>query len=80
MTYKVDEPLTNFKFWAGAKETVEYLTDDEIDIIEDYLDDGYTYSEEEINDFFWFERDVIAEVLGYLSFDEIMDREKEEDE
>ena len=33
-------------------------------------------SEAEINDLFWFEEDVIAEWLGYESFEEIMERNK----
>lgn len=35
--------------------------------------------ETEINDLFWFEEDTIAEWLGYFSFDEIMNRDKEEE-
>lgn len=63
--------------WSGAKDTVKYLTDDEIDtiltILEDCYPDGMT--ETELNDFFWFEDETIAEWLGYNSFDEIMERE-----
>lgn len=63
--------------WSGARDTVKYLTDDEIDtiltILEDCYPDGMT--ETELNDFFWFEDETIAEWLGYNSFDEIMERE-----
>ena len=31
--------------------------------------------EVEVNDFFWFEDDTIAEWLGYSSFEEIIERE-----
>lgn len=41
---------------------------------------GYTISfpmtETEVNDFFWFGRDEIAQFLGYHDFDEIMERNK----
>lgn len=70
--------LKNFQFWSGAKDTVKYLTDDELETLESILEmdifpDGA--SETEINDFFWFEDDMIAELLGYSDFEEIMNRE-----
>lgn len=72
-----EESLTNFNFWSGAKDTVKYLTQDEIETIESILEDSNPdgMSETEINDFFWFENDTIAEWLGYSDFEEIMDRE-----
>ena len=74
-TYR-DVPLTEFEFWAGAKVTVKYLTDDELEQIEQILEDLYPegLDETELNDIFWFERDLIAEWLGYQNFDEIMER------
>lgn len=76
-----EESLINFKFWSGAEDTVKYLTEDEINTIESILEDSNPdgMSETEINDFFWFESDTIAEWLGYADFDELMDREKEEE-
>ena len=77
-----EDSLTNFEFWSGAKDTVKYLTDDEIETIESILEelnpDGM--SETKINDFFWFEDDTIAEWLGYSCFDDIMNRDKEDEE
>ena len=71
--------LRDFDFWGGAVQTVEYLTDFELDTIEEMLEeinpDGM--DESDINDFFWFDDDTIAEWLGYESFDEIMEREEE---
>jgi hypothetical protein len=68
--------LNEFAFWAGAKDKVKYLTDEELDRIEQILDvlcpDGL--SETELNNLFWFDDDVIAEWLGYESFEEIMER------
>ena len=63
--------------WSGAVSTVEHLTDDEIDTILAMLEDCYPdgMTETELNDFFWFEDDTIAEWLGYSSFDEIIERE-----
>ena len=70
-------PLTEFDFWSGAKDTVKYLTDDELEQIEQILEDlcPEGLSESAVNDIFWFERDLIAEWLGYENFDEIMERD-----
>ena len=77
-----EESLTTFDFWAGAKDTIKELTLDEIEQIEAMLEEldteGEGMSETEINDFFWFERDTIAEWLGYNDFEEIMERNGEE--
>jgi len=69
-------PLTRFEFWAGAKDTVKYLTEDELDQIEQILEDLSPggLGETEVNDLFWFEENIIAEWLGYETFDEIMER------
>lgn len=79
--YKVCEDPINFKFWSGAKSTVEYLTLEEIENIwANYLDDeilGRIPEETEINDFFWFETDEIARFLGYEDFDELMEDRKD---
>ena len=71
-------PLTKFEFWAGGKDTVEELTDSELEQIQQILEHIYPegLSEGKLNDIFWFERDLIAEWLGYKNFDEIMDRNK----
>jgi len=73
-----DIPLTQFEFWAGAKDTVEHLTEFELKEIELILEDlcWEGLSEEQLNDIFWHERDLIAEWLGYEDFDEIMRRDK----
>jgi hypothetical protein len=71
-----EDQLSNFNFWSGAADTVKYLTADEInqvgDILEDIFPDGM--SETQVNDFFWFETETIAEWLGYSDFEEIMNR------
>jgi len=75
--------LSEFEFWAGARDTVKYLTNDELDHIERILSEWeeiyiQTLSETELNDFFWFESDVIASWLGYRDFDELIaERDKE---
>ena len=63
-------------FWSGAQDTLEDLTVKDVEIILDILhdwqpEDGYTLTD--INDIFWFERDTIAEWLGYNNYDELME-------
>lgn len=68
--------LKEFEFWSGAKDTVSYLTDDELDTIESIIEDAFPdgINETILNDLFWFDDDTIAEWLGYESFEEIMER------
>ena len=75
--YKEVYNAWDFEFWSGGKDTVEELLDSEIQTIFSYLEDiSEEMSETELNDFFWFERDTIAEWLGYNDFDEIIERNK----
>lgn len=77
-----EKSLHNFEFWSGAKDTVKYLTWEELDIIENMLEMEYPDGMEDtqINDIFWFEEDWIAEMLGYEDFEAIMHRDDEEEE
>jgi len=67
MKYTVEEPLRNFSFWQGGKDTAEELTDEQLDQIEEELEanppeDGWT--DTAINDLFWFDRDYIYSIVG----------------
>ena len=64
--YKEVNSVYDFDFWSGAKDTVKYLLDSEVNEIISMLEmSGYDeMSETELNDFFWFETDTIAEWLG----------------
>lgn len=85
--YKEVSGRYDFDFWSGARDTVKYLTDDEVEQIFEMLDEVEQIFEmlEEIypegidettvNDFFWFEDETIAEWLGYDSFEDIMNRD-----
>ena len=66
----------DFDFWSGAKDTVKYLTDREIETIFDLMDDcgiGDGMDETAVNDFFWFEDDTIAEWLGWTDFETLIE-------
>ena len=77
-----EESISNFDFWSGAKDTAKHLTDEELTTIESYLEDLFPdgMGETELNDFFWFEDDTIAEWLGYEDFGAIMNRNDEDEE
>lgn len=69
--------LCYFDFYGGAKETADNLTREQILTIEEHLielhPDGM--KDTELNDFFWFERDTIAEWLGFESYDELVNNQ-----
>ena len=81
MKIYAETSLNNFEFWSGACDRVKYLTYNELDQIEAILEEIYPDGVDEttINDIFWFEEDTIAEWLGYNDFEEIMNRDNEEE-
>lgn len=64
----------SFEFWSGARDTIKYLTSDEVEQIFNSLEELYPdgADETEVNDFFWFEDDTIAEWLGWSDFETLM--------
>lgn len=77
-----EKSLREFNFWAGAADRVKYLTDDDLDRIEETLEEIYPEGMDEtaVNDLFWFEEDTIAEWLGYDDFDALMKRDDEDEQ
>ena len=77
-----EKSLSNFEFWSGGKDTVKYLTEAELDTIENIFEELYPegMSDDEVNNYFRFEDDTIAQWLGYNNFEEIMHRDKEGNE
>ena len=61
----------DFEFWSGAKDVASYLADEEIETIFSMLEECYPdgMTDTQLNDFFWFEPDTIAEWLDYGDFD-----------
>ena len=75
MTIIKEERLENFEFWSGARYLADKLTSKEFDIIEELLEELYPdgMEETEINDFFWFDGDTIAQALGYEDEDDMIE-------
>ena len=72
MKYYVEESLRNFNFWSGGKDTADSLSCEQIDKIEEMMEEcepAEGWSDTDINDFFWFETETIAEWLGYRNAD-----------
>ena len=65
----------DFDFWGGARDTIKYLSCDEIEQIFDYLEECFPdgMSDTKLNDYFWLEDDDIAENLGWPDFETLME-------
>lgn len=78
MTVKFEMDVNDLykNLWSGAEDTLKDLTNAEIEailgILEDLYPDGMTLTD--LNDFFCFERDTIAEWLGVTSYDSLINR------
>lgn len=75
--------LEDFEFWGGAKELSSMLDSSDFDVIERELNiespDGL--DEVELNDIFSYEKEHIANLLGYDTYEEMLkDKQTEEEE
>ncbi len=75
-----EKTLKSFKFWGGAVDRVKHLTKADFEIIEENLNGLYPdgISEENLNDFIWFEDQTVSEWLGFQNFDEMIEERREE--
>lgn len=67
---------SEFEFWSGAVDTINLLTSRELERVWEelencWLENNEMPSETDINDFFWFENDTIAEWLGYEDWEKL---------
>lgn len=79
MKIYTEKDLRDFEFWSGAKDRAKYLTEDELNTIENELENLYPdgLSETELNDLFWFEFDWICGFIGETE-ESIFERELDE--
>jgi len=83
MTMTIEKKLRDFKFWAGAATNAAKLKPEELDQLEAELEEineangDEPMSTTEVNDFMWFNFEVVCEWLG-LDYEEVMARKKEE--
>jgi len=85
MEYIVESSLERFEAWSGGKDTLDVLKEkDDCDAVESILEEYFSCGEDkptetEINDLLWFERDWIAEQLGYRNWEAYEDGWSESD-
>lgn len=75
----------NFDFWSGAVDTYNDIVDADKenefwDLLEEMFSDKEYISETELNDFVWFEREYIYNLLGLDKDGKLIDDEDDEDE
>lgn len=86
MKYVVEVSLDNFEAWSGGKDTLDTLREKgDCDAVECLIEElasasGEGWTDTYINDFLWFERDTIAQHLGYSDWDEYEYGDKEEED
>jgi hypothetical protein len=73
--YTETTKLQDFNFWAGALETVEFLTNKDFNQLEEILEEMYSegIADTAVNALFWFERDIIAEWIGYRDWEDLVE-------
>lgn len=85
MKYYVEDSLDNFEAWSGGKDTLDTLREKgDVDSVECLIEElqmcDEPWSDTNINDFLWFERDTIAQHLGYSDWDEYEYGKSEDEE
>ena len=84
MEYKVETSLHDFPAWSGGKDTLETLIErGDWEAVEEHIENVFMeedVTDEMINDYLWFERDAIAEALGYRDWEAYENGEEEDDE
>lgn len=86
MKYYVEDSLDNFEAWSGGKDTLDTLREKgDCDAVECFIEevqgcDCNDWSNTTVNDFLWFERDTIAQHLGYSDWEEYEYGKSEDEE
>lgn len=83
MEYKVETSLYNFPAWQGGKDTLDTIIEKgDCEKVEEFIETIFLeedVTDGDINDFLWFDRDQIAQHLGYADWDEYECGEDEEE-
>ena len=75
--YYID--FSDFEGWSGGRETLDHLTYEEKSILGQRIVQDFDVSEDSpidktwLNDLLWFDREYVANVLGYDSEDEFVE-------
>lgn len=81
MTYTIDEYLKDFPAWAGGKYTLDTLIENgDCERVEEFIEESFKRKRPtitDINDFLWYQRDDIANYLGYCDWDSYEHNQRE---
>lgn len=72
MTVTYETTLKDFEFWGPARENVNKLTDEELEILEEYFDEPTDRTE--LNDLFAYDFENVCDMLG-LNEEEVLARD-----
>lgn len=75
-----EKSLENFEAWSGGKDTMNDLSNSDCERLEQHIEEIYPdgITDTQLNDFLWFERDTIADLLGYRSYEALMNQDDED--
>ena len=75
----VETSLENFEAWSGGKDTMNDLSHSDCERLDQHIEELYPdgITETQLNDFLWLERDTIADLLGYRSYEALMEQDDE---
>ena len=83
MEYKIECDRDQFDAWSGGNDTLKVLIEKGVcDEVQSFIEETFCNeipTDTDINDFLWFERDQIAEYLGYKDWDEFEYGDEDED-
>ena len=67
-----ENSLNHFEFWSGGADRASVLTEEQMDQVEQALEMAFPdgINETYLNDLFWFEKDYIACLCGFDSFED----------
>ena len=79
MNIRYNVPVREFAFWGEAVNTRCVLSDEECDMVEMVLRNEYgdAINAMTLNDIFEFDRDYIANIVGYASFRDLLESDDE---
>lgn len=84
MKYYTECDLSNFEAWSGGADTLKVLNEkgdaDNVGIMLEEIYGEEIPSATQINDTLWFDRDAIAEWLGFSDWEEYENSSSDEDE
>ena len=80
MTVRYNVSVRSFSFWGDAINTRCVLSDEQCDMVEMVLRNEYgdAISAYTLNDIFEYDRDYIANIVGYASFRDLLESDDEQ--